>query len=137
MQRVPPLVEKSPVFTPCITGHLLHPCLIRMPGNPGQTDAATLQMNEEQHVVRHQTTPSKHLDREEVNAGQHRHMRLNEFLPRCRLAALRCRRNSMAPQNTPHAFMRHPIAEIGHSAHDPVVPPKPEFSLAMCTISAS
>src|SRR5215471_20162651 len=123
MQRVPPLVEKSPVFAPCVAGHLLHPCLIRMSGNPGQADAATLQMNEEQHVVRHQTTPCKHLDREEVNAGQHRHMRLNELLPGCCLAALRRRPNSMAPQNIPHAFIRHPIAEIGQSAHDPVVPP--------------
>src|SRR5215467_8498402 len=76
---------RNPLSSPvCVAAHLLHPCLIRMSGNPGQADAATLQMNEEQHVVRHQTTPGKHLDREKVNAGQHRHMRLNEFLPRCR-----------------------------------------------------
>src|SRR5215471_4022139 len=136
MQRVPPLVEKSPVFTRCIAGHLLHPCLIRMPGNPGQADAATLQMNEEQHVVRHQTTPCKDLDCEEINARQHRHMGLNEFLPGCCLAALRRRPNSMTPQNVPHAFIRHPIAEIGRA---PTIRsyPQPEFCLAICTISAS
>src|SRR5215831_15215292 len=32
-------------------------------------------------VVCHQPTPGEHFDREEIDAGQHRHMRLNKFLP--------------------------------------------------------
>jgi len=52
-----------------------------MPGDSGQADTPTLQVNEEQDVVCHQPTPGEHFDREEIDAGQHRHMRLNKFLP--------------------------------------------------------
>src|SRR5215469_12777740 len=90
-------------LTSGVASHLLHPCLIRVPRDPGQIDAAALQMDEEQNVVGHQATPSQDLYREEVDPGQHGQMRLNEFLP-CRvLAPLRCRRDAMPLQDVPYS----------------------------------
>jgi hypothetical protein len=113
MQNVPPLVQESPGLTGCVAGHLLHPCLIRMARDPCQSDTATLQMNEEQDVIRHQATPCEDLDGEEIDASQHRHMRLNKLLPRRGLAPFRRRRNAVALQNIPHGLVRDLIAEVG------------------------
>src|SRR5215831_2166843 len=90
MQCVPTLIQESPLLPGRIPCHLLHPCLVWVPRDPGQTDAAALQMDKEQDVVGHQATPSEDLHREEVNPSQHGQMRLNEFLPRLVLAPLRC-----------------------------------------------
>jgi hypothetical protein len=70
-----------------------------MPGDSGQADTPTLQVNEEQDVVCHQPTSGEHFDCEEIDAGQHRHMRLNKFLPGRGLAPLRRWRNPVALQN--------------------------------------
>jgi hypothetical protein len=94
-QYVPPLIEESPALPGRVACHLLHPSLVWVARDSGQTDAAALQMNEEQDVVRHQTAPSEDLDREEVDLGQYNQMRLNEFLPRHVLAAFRRRRDAM------------------------------------------
>src|SRR5262249_26248075 len=52
VQSVPRLLQKSPVLAGRVARHLLHPCLVGMPGNSGQADAATLQVDEEQDVTR-------------------------------------------------------------------------------------
>src|SRR5215472_14749954 len=78
-------------------------------GDSGQTDKATLQVNEEQDVVCHQPTPGEHFDCEEIDAGQHRHMRLNEFLPGRGLAPLRRWRNPVALQNIPYGLIRNGV----------------------------
>src|SRR5215467_13732257 len=70
-------------------------------------------MNEEQDVVCRQPTPGEHFDREEIDAGQHRHMRLNEFLPSRGLAPLRRRRYPVALQNIPYGLIRNTVTEIG------------------------
>src|SRR3974390_255721 len=102
MQYVPPLIQKSPALAGGIPCHLLHPRLVWVRRNPGQADAAALQMNEEQYVVRHQATPSEDLHREEVDPSQHRQMRLNEFPPRRGLAPFRCRCDAMPLKEVPH-----------------------------------
>src|SRR5215471_7225729 len=80
-------------------------------------------MNEEQDVVGHQATPGEDLDCEEVDPGQHGQMRLNEFLPRRVLAALRRRRDAMTLKDVSYSLIRDGVAEIGESAHNPVVAP--------------
>jgi hypothetical protein len=103
---------------------------------PGQADTPTLQMNEEQNVIRHQATPGEDLDGEEIDASQHGHMRLNKLLPRRGLAPFRRRSNALALQNIPYGLIRDGVTEVGQRAHDAVVTPL-EFSLAICTINAS
>jgi hypothetical protein len=110
-------------WTPGVARHLLHPFLVGMPGNSGQADTPTLQVNEEQDVVCHQPTPGEHFDREEIDAGQHRQMRLNKVLPRRGLASLRRWRNPVALQNIPYGLIRDRIPKIGQRAHNAVVPP--------------
>src|SRR5207344_2565800 len=46
--------------------------------NPGDVHLAALQMDEKQHVVRHQPPSRQDLDREEVGPCQHRQMSPNE-----------------------------------------------------------
>src|SRR5215469_2703972 len=106
MQNISPLFQESPLLAGRVARHLQHPCLVRMSRDPGQTDTAVLQVNEEQDVVRHQAAPSEDLDREEIEAGQHGQMRLNEFLPRRVLAPLRCRRDAMTLQDVPYSLIR-------------------------------
>src|SRR5215469_18693321 len=96
MQHVAPLLQQSPLLPSSVARHLLHPCLVRMSCDAGQADTATFQVNEEQHVVRHQPAPGEYLDSEEIDAGQHRHMGLNEFLPGRGLAALWRRCDAMS-----------------------------------------
>jgi len=50
--------------------------------------AASLQMQEEQNVVRHQAPPRQHLDGEEIGSGEHVQVPADEFLPSRRLTPL-------------------------------------------------
>src|SRR6516162_2820882 len=59
VQCVSPLLQESPGLAGSVARHLLHPCLVRMPGDSGQADTATLQVNEEQDVICHQPTPGE------------------------------------------------------------------------------
>jgi len=105
VQRVTSLIQISPGLAGRVARHLLHPWLVGIPGDSGHADTPTLQVNEEQDVVCHQATPGEHFDREEIDAGQYRHMRLNKFLPGRGLAPLRRRRNPVALQNIPYGLI--------------------------------
>src|SRR6516162_6388968 len=59
VQRVSPLLQESPGLAGRVARHLLHPSLVGMPGDSGQANAATLQVNEEQDVICHQPTPGE------------------------------------------------------------------------------
>src|SRR5215471_14423077 len=60
--------SRNPLLASRVARHLLHPCLVRMPRDPSQANTATLQVNEEQHVVCHQAAPAQHFDGEEIDA---------------------------------------------------------------------
>jgi hypothetical protein len=62
-------------------------------------------MKEEQHVVRHQPSPSEHLDREKVTAGQYSHVSGEKVLPCRDLASLRSRSDTMATEYVPHRLI--------------------------------
>jgi len=61
--------------------HLEHPVGGRMSGQAGEGDPARFQMDEEQDVVGGETSPSKHLNREEVGSCQDGEVRGDEILP--------------------------------------------------------
>jgi hypothetical protein len=81
---------------PC---HLLHSLLGRMVGDPDKVNPAALEMDEEEHVIDHQTPPREDFNREEIGAGQHCKVSPNEFCPGRRSPALRCRRYAMTAEN--------------------------------------
>jgi len=100
------LIQVAPSFVGLVTGHLLHPSFIRMPRDTRQAHTAALEMDEEQHIIGHQTPLREHFDREEIDAGQNRHMRADELLPGCVLAPFGCRRYAMPPQDVADRLIR-------------------------------
>ena len=94
-----------------------------MSGQAGEGDPARFQMDEEQDVVGGETSPSKHLNREEVGSCQDGEVRGDEILPGSSLAAFRCRSNPVLAKDVAHGLIGNDMAEIGQGADDAVVPP--------------
>jgi hypothetical protein len=69
MQNITTRMKIAPRLLRRATGNLLHPFLIWMPGDPGNTHAAAFEMQEEKHVVSHQPSPGEHFDCEKVTYG--------------------------------------------------------------------
>ncbi len=106
-----------------IPGHLLHPRLVRMNGDPGDVHPAALEMDEKQHVVGHQPAQREHLRREEVGARQQRQVGPNECRPRCRALALWCGRQSVTLQDIADRLIADLIPQIGQRPRNPVIAP--------------
>ena len=91
MQHVTALPNSSRRVVDGIARHLSHPCFGGMARDAGKGDAPALQIEEEKDVVGAEPTPSQHLDREQVAAGnldreqvaagKQRHVRGDEVLP--------------------------------------------------------
>jgi hypothetical protein len=45
---------------------LLHPLLVRMPGDVGYVDPSALQVQKEQYIISHQSAPTEHFHREQI-----------------------------------------------------------------------
>jgi len=98
-----------------------------MPRQAAQRHSPGLQVQKEQYVIGDQATPGQDFDCEEIRAGQHRHMRLDEFLPGGLLFALRRWRQAITLQCIPHRLIRDLMAEVRQCAYDPIVPPAEVF----------
>jgi hypothetical protein len=70
----------------------------------GHLCLSALEMNEERHIVSHQSPQREDLHCEKVSSHQHREMSPNEFCPCGRSSALRRRRYAVAPQNIADRF---------------------------------
>jgi hypothetical protein len=77
-----------------------------MSRNTGQAHPAALEVNEEQHLVGHQTPQREHFDREGINAGQNRHMRADELFPGCVLAPFGRRRHAVPAEDVADRLIR-------------------------------
>jgi hypothetical protein len=55
--------------------------LVRMSGDACNGNSAALEMDEEQHVVGHQSSQREDLHREEIGAREHREVNPNELCP--------------------------------------------------------
>ena len=65
--------------------------------------------------MRGQTSPREHLDGEEVDSCQNRHVRSDEVLPCCVLAAFGCGRQAMTPKNIAYGLIRNNVTEVGQA----------------------
>ena len=92
-----------------------------MSGDAGKRNATTLQMKEEQDIVRHQTPPGQHFDCEEIRPRQDGHVRGHEVLPRGGLTPLRCRRDTVATEGIPDRLVRDVVAQVSEGAGDSIV----------------
>ena len=81
MQKIATVSKGTASLHGRIPGHLLHPLLVRMIGDAGNSNSAALEMDEEQHVEGHQSSQREDLHREEVGAREHREMNSNELRP--------------------------------------------------------
>ena len=106
-----------------VPGHLLHPALVGMHGDPGEGDSPTIQVDEKQHVVRHQASPGKYFNREEVRPKQDVHVPADEFLPSGGLAPLGGGGNSVPTQNVADGLVGQRMAQVDQRSHNPVVSP--------------
>src|ERR1017187_368567 len=106
-----------------VGGVLEHPLGGRVKGQTGEGDPARFQVNEEQDVVGGETSPSKHLNREEVGTCQDGKVGGDEILPGGILAASRCRLDPVPAKDVAHRLIGNGVAEIGQSSDDAVVSP--------------
>ena len=96
-----------------------------MNGDPGEVYSAALEVNEEQHVIGHQTAQRQHLGGEKVGPRQQRQVGPNEGRPCCRALALRRRRQTMASQDIADRLIGDLETQIGQRPRDPVIAPVP------------
>jgi ABC transporter substrate binding protein/SAM domain (Sterile alpha motif) len=88
-----------------IAGDLPHPWFVRMGRDAGDVDAAALQVNEEQHIVRDQASKRHNLDCEEVGCHEESEVGPNKFSPGGRTFAHRRWRYTVTPQNIADGLM--------------------------------
>ena len=88
MQEIATVLKGAASVHRHVPGHLLHPRLVRVDGDPGDVHLAALEMDEKQYVVGHQPSQREDLYREKVGPRQHRQVSPNEFRPGGRVLAL-------------------------------------------------
>ena len=97
MQEIAAIPKRAASLHGHIPRDLLHPRLVRLNGDPGDVHPATLEMNEKQHVVGHQSTQREHLRHEEVAPRQQRQVGPNGCRPGGGAFAFGGGRQSVAP----------------------------------------
>jgi hypothetical protein len=90
----------------------LHPLLVWMIGDPDNLSPATLETDEEEHVIGHQASPSDDLHRKEIGAGRHHKGSPNEFCRRRRPPALQRRRYAMTVENVADRLIGDMISQV-------------------------
>src|SRR5476649_1442932 len=66
MQEIATVLKDAASLHGHVPGHLLHPRLIRVDGDPGDVNLAAFEMDEKQHVVGYQSSQREDLRREKV-----------------------------------------------------------------------
>ena len=92
MQEIATVLKGTASLHGHVPGHLLHPSLVRVNGNPGDVHLAAFEMDEKQHVVGDQSSQREDLHCEKIGPRQHRQVSPNECRPGGRVPALRRRR---------------------------------------------
>ena len=123
MQEIATISQRAAIVHGYISGDLLHPRLIGMNGEPGDIHPAALEMDEEQHVVGHQSAQRQHLCGEEVGPCQQRQMGPNERCPCAGALSLRRRRQTVASQDIADRLIGNVVAQIGQRPRNPIITP--------------
>jgi hypothetical protein len=74
---------------------------------------SSLELDEEQDVVRRQASPGEHLHGKEVGSREYGHVRPNELFPARIVAALGYRRDPMPTENVADGLIRHVVSDVG------------------------
>src|SRR6202795_1696623 len=80
-------------------------------------------MNEEQHVIRHQPSPGKHFNSEEITACQHIHVSGEKVFPRSYLAPLGSRSDAVTPKYVSYRLIGQLMAQVGQGTGAAIIAP--------------
>ena len=75
------------------------------------------------HLIRHEATPGEDFGAEEIRAGKNCHMRSDEILPGCVLAAFRRGGDAVPLENVADRLIRNVVTEVGQCPGNPIVAP--------------
>src|SRR6266496_3807045 len=91
--------------------------------NTGSTPLLHLrEFHDDEHVIRHQTVPCRHLHREEVRGSKHLPVQLQELCPaHARLPPLRSGVNKVPTQDIPHRHLVDLMPQIRQCTLDPSI----------------
>src|SRR5271168_3919426 len=78
-------------------------------------------MNEEQHVIRHQPSPGKHFNGEEITACQHIHVSGEKVFPRSYLAPLGSWSDAVTPKYVSYRLIGQLMAQVGQGTVDAII----------------
>src|SRR5579872_2353703 len=123
MQQISAVSQNASLLHGDIASDLIHPLPVWMTSNAGPTNPSTLQMNEEQHIIRFQSLEREHFRGEEIRSHHHCHVGTDEVSPACALLSFRRRWNIMSLADVGDRLIRNLVAEICHRAHNPVITP--------------
>src|SRR5215471_19106218 len=110
MQQIAAASQVSPLLHGHVSRLLLHPILVRVRRESCQIHSASLQVNEEKHIVGQQSLERQYFRREEIHPNQNVPVRADKVFPRNGLLTLRRRRNAMATKNVAHRLIRWTMA---------------------------
>lgn len=127
MQNVAAGMEKASVLLSRASSDLLHPRFVWMPGDASDGYASTFQMEKEEYIIRHQSSPAKDIHRKEITTRQHIHVSSEKILPRRNLASLGSWSNSVPAKYVFHGLIRQEMTQVGRRSHDAVVAPTGVF----------
>ena len=68
VEQIATVAKGAPSLHGHVPGHLLHPSLVGLAGNPRDVHLAALQVDENQHIIRHQPAQREDLRREKVRS---------------------------------------------------------------------
>src|SRR5215468_1737005 len=106
MQQIAVASQASPLLHSHVSCLLLHPLLIRVRRESCQIHSASLQVNEEKHIVGQQSLERQDFRREEIHPDQNVPVRADKVFPRNGLLTLRRWRNAMATEDVAHRLIR-------------------------------
>ena len=91
--------------------------------HPRNMDLSAAQMDEEDHVIRHESTECPHLGRKEISGHKDVHVGADKLLPRRGRLALGSRRDAVALEDVTHGLVADRIAEVGQGSDDAIIAP--------------
>ena len=110
MQQIAAAFQASPLLLCQVSSLLLHPILVRVRCESYQAHSASLQVDEEQHIIGQQPLQGQDFRREEVHSDQDVPVCADKVFPRNGLLALRSGRKAMATEDVAHRLIGQPMA---------------------------
>jgi len=94
-------------------------------GDAREVDLSGVELDQKQHIKRHQPAQCPHFRAEEVRGPQHVHVAADEFSPRRGRLALGSGGDTATFEDVAHGLIADVIAQLGQGPRDAIVSPAP------------